>query len=428
MVLDTFVCYDISMTNNVKTQSLPKVSIVMPVYNAEKYLEETLDCLYRQTFQDFELICVNDGSVDHSLCTLEVFRQKFGERMRVISMANCGPGAARNVGLELIRGEYLMILDADDIYEPEMLTLALKSIENHKADLVVFRSDAYQEGDQRYTSMDYSIRSDLLPEAAVFSAEDVKQNIFELFVGWTWDKLIRTAFIQEAKLKFQELYSTDDAFFTFMAIIRAKRLCIIDKILAHHRITKHSVSNTREASWDNFYTALLGMREQMQVWGVYERFKTDFINYAMNFSLWHLMTLKGDVYYQLFDKLTKEWWQELGVTDQDAEFFYSKWHFEQFQLAMKTTAEEFLFSIKAGLEQDKERMQWHLQDLTTENKELREQLDELELQKRQIEHDLKGEVIQLESEIIATRSSITWRVGRFLTYLPGKIKVWLNRK
>ena len=92
-----------------------KVSVIMPVYNAEKYLKETMDCLIHQTLHDIEIICVDDGSTDQSLQILNDYKSK-DERIIVLHQENAGAGAARNAGLLYAKGEYLSVLDADDVY------------------------------------------------------------------------------------------------------------------------------------------------------------------------------------------------------------------------------------------------------------------------------------------------------------------------
>lgn len=90
-----------------------KVSVIIPVYNVEKYLEECLDSIINQTLKEIEIICIDDGSTDSSLNVLENYKKK-DKRIIVLQQQNLGAGAARNKGLDLARGKYLSFLDADD--------------------------------------------------------------------------------------------------------------------------------------------------------------------------------------------------------------------------------------------------------------------------------------------------------------------------
>ena len=95
--------------------SSPKVSVVVPVYNMQKYLKEALDSICQQDFDSFEIICVNDGSTDDSLNILESFADKYSN-VRVVSQLNGGAGSARNCGINLARGSYILFIDPDDSY------------------------------------------------------------------------------------------------------------------------------------------------------------------------------------------------------------------------------------------------------------------------------------------------------------------------
>ena len=107
-----------------------KFSIVIPVYNSEKYIEECLGSVISQTFKDFEVICINDGSTDASKSLLDEFANK-DERVKVYSQENQGVGAARNYGIELAQGKYISFLDSDDILSPNTLKSVYNFFEKH---------------------------------------------------------------------------------------------------------------------------------------------------------------------------------------------------------------------------------------------------------------------------------------------------------
>lgn len=94
---------------------LPKISIIIPVYNAEKYLHECLDSVVSQTFKDIEIICIDDGSADNSYQVLQGYADK-DSRFVILQQENKGAGAARNKGIEIAKGEFLAFLDSDDYY------------------------------------------------------------------------------------------------------------------------------------------------------------------------------------------------------------------------------------------------------------------------------------------------------------------------
>ena len=126
----------------------PVVSVVIPVYNASRFLRETINSVLQQTLSDFELILVNDASTDDSLAVAEEFRKD--SRVRVITLAeNLGVANARNVGIATARGRYIALLDSDDYWEPEKLELQISLMEREKADIVYCSFDLVDEKDDR---------------------------------------------------------------------------------------------------------------------------------------------------------------------------------------------------------------------------------------------------------------------------------------
>ena len=118
----------------------PKVSVILPVYNVEKYLKQCMDSIVNQTLKDIEIICVDDGSTDASLSILKEY-EKEDDRVKVICQQNAGAGAARNNGLSIATGEYLSFLDSDDFFSLDMLEKSYAEAKKEDADLIVFRSD-----------------------------------------------------------------------------------------------------------------------------------------------------------------------------------------------------------------------------------------------------------------------------------------------
>ena len=120
----------------------PLVSVIIPCYNAEKYLKQCLDSVINQTLRDIEIICVDDESSDGTLDILTEYQKK-DSRLKVITQKNAGAGDARNTGLRLAKGTYLSFLDSDDFFELNMLQEAYNLAELNQADFVVFNSDQY---------------------------------------------------------------------------------------------------------------------------------------------------------------------------------------------------------------------------------------------------------------------------------------------
>ncbi len=115
----------------------PKVSVVVPVYNSALFLPTCLESIINQTFSDFEVICVNDGSTDNSLQILNEYAEK-DKRIKVVSQVNQGQSVARNVGLSLAHGEYIYFMDSDDCVHPQLLEITVGLAWQYHADMVSF--------------------------------------------------------------------------------------------------------------------------------------------------------------------------------------------------------------------------------------------------------------------------------------------------
>lgn len=213
-----------------------------------------------------------------------------------------------------------------------------------------------------------------------------------------------------------------------MALIHAQKITIIDDVLVHH--TKYlpaehdataatrSVSNSRESNWDNFYEALIAMKGQMQKWGIYNRFKRDYVNYFLNFSLWHLTTLTGPAYFKLFDKLKNSWLSEVLGKNHKPDFFYNDYYYNLYSHMLKMSAEEFLFFIKQQESQKVSDLEWHNQNLQRDLGVEQNRIHNLEDDK----NNLLVRIRELEKEITDIKNSTAWKVGRAATIVPRRIK------
>jgi glycosyltransferase involved in cell wall biosynthesis len=300
---------------------MPKISVVVPVYNAEIYLKQCIDSLLAQTFKDIEIIVIDDGSTDGSLSILEKY-SNIDDRIKVISQENGGAGKARNTGMDVAKGEFLSFLDADDFFEPSMLEEAYNNAITYNTDISAYQCDLYMEVNDCFTYESRTLQIKHLPINIPFNYTHASFNVFFVFMGWAWDKLFKSEFIKKHNLRFQEQRTTNDLFFVYSAIVLAERIAVIPKILVHQRIdARDSLSKTRDKSWDNFYKALLALRETLHKNGIYDKLEKDYINYAFNFTLWNYRTLFPHTQKMLAEALRSSWFQDLGIKGKKMPYF-----------------------------------------------------------------------------------------------------------
>ncbi|QTU83701.1 glycosyltransferase family 2 protein [Xiamenia xianingshaonis] len=299
----------------------PKVSVIIPVYNCEKYLNETLRRLTGQSLQEIEILCVNDGSTDGSLGILNDWARK-DDRIVVVDQPNSGAGAARNHGLRRARGEYLSILDSDDLYEPDMLAHAYECASKHAADMVVYGADFYYEDKNAFDSVPW-LDLKRLPEQNPFSVHDVAGNPFRSTNGWTWDKLFKRSFIQENGIVFQEQRTYNDMVFTFLSFCCASRIATLHEVLIHQRKNhKTSLSQTGDKSWWCVRDALAGLKSGLESKGVFDALRRHFDNYVLHMVRFNATSInRTQAFLQLYPVMKDEWVREFGLDAKPLDYF-----------------------------------------------------------------------------------------------------------
>lgn len=268
----------------------PEVSVIIPAHNAESFLGQCIESVLGQTLEDLELIIVNDGSTDDTFAIAEEYAAK-DERVTAICQENQFAGVARNNGMARASGEYLYFLDADDFVDPSCLEFLVRAADSSGADVVVARSKSYDNASGKEVLLDYTIAG--LPTRELLFSEQVAPTLFQSFVGWPWDKLFRRSFIQGAKLDFQELRSTNDAKFVYVAMAQARGLYCLDDYLVYHRINnKGSLEHTRERSWWCSFDAFDAIRGELVSRGLYEQYRASFVNWVVHHTRWNASTLE----------------------------------------------------------------------------------------------------------------------------------------
>ena len=319
----------------------PQISVIIPIYNCEKYIKECLSSLIKQTFKNFEIICINDGSNDDTLKILKKFEAK-DERIIIFNQNNSGPGIARNIGMKKSKGEYLIFLDSDDIFKKTMLEELYIKIKENDSDVVICNSQNFEKKKwwKKFYEKNYLINDNIIKQKT-FSSLDIEKDFFNLFIWWPWDKLFKRKYIENLGIEYQNLKSSEDLFFVAASVITAKKISYLDKILINHRIgIKNSVSNSRQKSWDNFYYALKGLKKFIKEKGLYKRFKQDFINYVASFSIWQLENINGISFELLYKKIKNEWWNEFEVTKYEKNYFYNQYLYKNIKFILNSNLKQ----------------------------------------------------------------------------------------
>lgn len=302
---------------------MPSISVILPVFNGEDYILDTLDSILNQSFTDFELICVDDGSTDSSPQILEQISKR-DPRVSVIAQSNQGPGAARNKGLDHASGTYVVMLDADDRYSHTLLEKLYNRAVAVDADVVVTRSSEFEDGTDRQHEAWWTLNVCQIPDKEVFSSQDMRDCIFTAFIGWPWDKLFKRAFIEDHGIRYPILQNSEDLYFVFLALAKAQRISIVEEPLIQHRIGRSgSVSSSRAKAPLAFYESICLLKNKLKEDPeLYSSLSWGFLNWATEYTVWNIetMTDKRARKVQLNSLLHDEF-VELEIPQHTASFF-----------------------------------------------------------------------------------------------------------
>ena len=271
-----------------KASRKPKVSVIMPVYNVEKYLRQCMDSVVNQTLRDIEIICVDDGSTDGSLEILMEYAAH-DSRITVLRQQNMRAGAARNAGLAIARGEYLSFLDSDDFFEPNMLQLLVAKITETRSDIVMCDCFLYNDAEKRDECVEWTLRSELVKRT--FSCVNLPNDIFTLSNCWVWNRLYKHSFIKNNNIRFQNLGVANDTYFSCIATASAKKISVLDKRLIHYRTKQAKKQSVTSSEFrQRFPTDLLkcfyDIYVKLKKIRVYDIIKSSYLRVAVEHMYW----------------------------------------------------------------------------------------------------------------------------------------------
>ena len=257
----------------------PWVSVIIPVYNAEDYIERCLDSVLSQSYANVEAICVDDGSLDASAAILDRYAETHPERIRVKHQKNAGAAAARNAGIALAHGEYLTFMDNDDWIDRDFVERLIDASRASGSDVVC---SGYRRPDEA---------GDIVLEATTKPGDEWAPYVAQA----AWAKLYRTDFVRQHKLAFLGTNILEDLYFSLPAIELASKVEIIDYCGYNWFWNTQSVSNTKQRTSDGlqFEQTLNELLAMMVEKGI--ELTPILVHYFVRLVTWFLLfTRKGD--------------------------------------------------------------------------------------------------------------------------------------
>ncbi len=251
---------------------LPAVSIIIPIYNVEKYLAECVDSILGQTFQNIEIILVDDGSSDLSGKMADDYAAK-DSRIKVIHKENGGLSSARNAGMKIARGDYIYFCDSDDYISLNAIGILYKIATENNLDMVLFNADSFLNKDDIGNKVLESIVNICNEKynRTVCTREKVKKGT-ELFAELStnneymapvWLQFVKRAYYLENQLRFYEGIIYEDNLYSLKALLLAQRVMFLPEKFYHRRVRAGSIMTSRE-EFKNFYSYFVVYCEAVQ--------------------------------------------------------------------------------------------------------------------------------------------------------------------
>ena len=237
-----------------------KVSVIIPVYNAEEYLESALDSVLGQEFTDIEVICINDGSTDSSKDILEKYQAQ-DARVKVVNQKNGGGSAARNKGLSHAKAECIMFLDADDMLAPGIIGAAYDRTLKTNAEVVFYNFARFVGKPTRLAVVSRTTPGN---DLEYFTHKTYADGFFNDFAIITWNKLVKRAVIDRSKLTFNtKLSHNHDVDFSIRLMLAAESFSYVDMVGYYYRDNDSGLTATRRSDPTNVLRILVELNESL---------------------------------------------------------------------------------------------------------------------------------------------------------------------
>jgi len=405
---------------------MPKASIIIPCYNAEKYLPDTLMSARNQTECDIEIICVDNNSTDATRDILERAATE-DSRIQVLEEKKSGEGPARQKGFAAATGKWLYFLDADDLMEPQLLEHAIARGESDGADLVIFRTLTLNDVTGEVLPIGYSYMCEWLPEEIdVFDPHEWPKRILNSFQNWVHNKLFRASYVYERNLSFQPLHRTADLLFTCRALTEAHRIALLDEYLHRFRINNaNSAMATSDRYPLDFYEALMALRDTLKEQGTWELYHDSYISWAAISVIANLEVARSlEGFATIANKMKKGGLQELDLADADISSLESPWHQQRIQDILHLPLTELVFAHYADLKIRHDGCENHASRVRMENAKLHSEIDELNRRIAELEHQVELK----ETAIEGFEHSTSFHVGRCITAPARGLRDMIKKK
>lgn len=367
---------------------MPKISVIIPVYNAEKYLRQCLNSVIEQTLRDIEIICVDDCSSDSSLKLLEEYANK-DNRITIIKQQNLTAGAARNNGLKIATGEYVHFLDADDWLELRAYEVLYKKATSKAVEVCVFQYNKYDNITGEFTPVSHLLD---YPDQISNFAKNSRFFLYNAVVPW--NKICKRQFLIDNEIKFDEIVCANDRSFYIHVLLKASTIMVCNEYLHFYRInnTYSLIGETRSQHFNCHFAAYETIRnicvdlDDNRKSMIIDISIKDFLNFYHKAD----EKYKVPIYLQLHN-----YFQTMDISPCQSRLKTFSWH-EEYEAIRNSP-----FLLRETVSN---------QEMTLKLKKTQSQLSQWRSKARNAEKELQN--------IYASK---TFKIGRFITFVPRNI-------
>lgn len=261
---------------------MPKVSIILPVYNVAEYLEQCLDSLINQTLKDIEIICINDGSTDNSLEILNQYVKK-DSRIKVINKQNGGQGIARNLGIDIASGEFIGFADPDDWVDSEMYEQMYNQAKALSSQIVICGYKKYFEQTGKFVASHiFRIAVSLTKSKSlkVPSQQNINKELLNKTVlvspAYAWNAIYNSSLLKDNNIKFSIMRCYEDVMFVLKSRILADKVSYIDSAFYNYRIRTSSTLRANDSRYIDLINVIKLLKDYLVVQDLITEFKYNF--------------------------------------------------------------------------------------------------------------------------------------------------------
>ena len=397
-----------------------KISVIIPVFNAENHIKKCLDSVVNQTLEDIEIICIDDGSTDNSLSILREYAVK-DDKIIVIANNHKGAGSARNMGLKIAKGNYISFVDSDDWIEINAYGKLYNAASFKNADMVFFKMLNYDnEDDKFYNTKDYDLTSirEFFTDLT-YDYRDFKDRIFRITVS-PCNKLYKRNFLEIIDAKFPEGLIYEDNPFFYNNILNAKRILLYDEHLYFRRRRKDSVMTTINEKHFDIIPITNEIINVFKKSNLFEKFKKEVLNRK-------IVLIKDILYNELDEKYQKQFFEEIVKdfneisedSNQRLDYLfnlYEKNLFFYLNIVQSKSYPEFtILNEISNLKIDYNRIKKRIDSIKERNRVIKERNRVIKERNRVI----KEENVALKDKIALMESSNSWKITKPIRIITG---------